>query len=186
MGKIKPYPLVKYICAVTVNDLKLWEKVQGELQALLSPIDLMSSWFPFIYTNYYTAEMGEHLQKRFVAFQMLRPAEALPSIKVATNIIEETISGGSQRSVNLDPGYVTAARLVLATTKDYSHRLYLGQGIFGDVHLRYRNKQFEPMEWTYPDYREPFARAFFVQVRDQYLQQLGEIGEQELWENTRR
>ncbi len=177
MGQVKAYPPVKYICAVTIADIHLWEKVQVQLENLLSPIDLMMDWFPFHYTDYYTPEMGSGLQKRMVAFQQLRPAEDLPEIKLATNLIEETLSGSPQRRVNLDPGYVTAARLVLATTKDYSHRLYLGKGIFGDVHLRYRHKRFEPMEWTYPDYREPFVIQFFEEVRIKYLRQLGETGE---------
>ena len=177
MGQVKAYPPVKYICAITIADTTLWEKVQVALEDLLSPIDLTTDWFPFTYTDYYTPEMGRGLQKRFVAFQLLRPAEDLPGIKLATNQIEETLSGTTQRRVNLDPGYVTAARLVLATTKDYSHRVYLQKGIFGDVHLRFRNKRFEPMEWTYPDYREPFSLRFFEEVRSRYLVQLGEIGE---------
>ncbi len=177
MGQVKPYPLVKYICAITIADKTLWEKVQVQLTDLLSPFDLMTDWFPFNYTEYYTPEMGPGLEKRLVSFRELSLAEHLPAIKLATNQIEEQLSLEGKRRVNLDPGYLTASRLVLATTKDYAHRVYLGQGIFGDVHLRFRGGQYEPLEWTYPDYREPFVRQFLKDVRDVYLTQLGEIEE---------
>ncbi len=177
MGRVKPYPLVKFICAITIADLSLWEKVQGSLQSLLSPFDLQTDWFPFHYTEYYTKEMGASLKKRLVSFRTLLPAENLPTLKLATNEIEQELSFEGKRKVNLDPGYLTASRLVLATTKDYAHRIYLGQGILGDIHLRFRKGQFEPLEWTYPDYREPFVRQFLKDVREIYLKQLGEIEE---------
>ncbi len=177
MGRVKPYPLVKFICAITIADPSLWEKVQGSLQSLLSPFDLQTDWFPFDYTEYYTKEMGASLKKRLVSFRTLLPAENLPTLKLATNEIEEELSFEGKRKVNLDPGYLTASRLVLATTKDYAHRIYLGQGILGDIHLRFHKGQFEPLEWTYPDYREPFVRQFLKDVREIYLNQLGEIEE---------
>ena len=77
-----------------------------------------------------------------------------------------------RRRVNLDPGYVDQAKLVLATTKDRQHRLYLGRGIYGEVTLRFTGGRFEPWEWTYPDYRTPEYRVFFETVRRRYRQQL--------------
>lgn len=109
-----------------------------------------------------------------VSFQALQMPDYLSEIKLATNYIERDFMEAGKRRVNLDPGYLTAAKLVLATTKDYSHRLYLGRGIFGDLHLRFEAGTFRPQPWTYPDYQEPFVLEFFNRVRETYLQQLSE------------
>jgi uncharacterized protein DUF4416 len=79
---------------------------------------------------------------------------------------------GRQRRINLDPGYIDLAKLVLATTKDQQHRLYLGQGIYAEVTLRFTGGRFVPWDWTYPDYRTAEYLAFFDAVRQRYRQQL--------------
>jgi len=175
MGRIRIYPPVKYICAVTVADSSIWEDVRSQLESLFSPIDRETDWYPFTHTDYYTPEMGKGLKKRMVSFTDLDMAEKLPDFKIATNEIEAQFQLQGKRRVNLDPGYICNAKLILATTKDYSHRIYLGRGIFGDVHLRFIKHQFQPNEWTYPDYREPFVIRFFEEVRARYLQQLAEL-----------
>ncbi len=174
MGRVKKYPPVKLIMGVTVRDAALWAQVQPQLEAQYSPVDLALDWYDFHHTRYYAEEMGEHLQKRFVSFRELIPAETLPNIKNATNRLETALAEGERRRINLDPGYLCLSKLVLATTKDYSHRVYLREGIFADIHLVYRGRQFQPQPWTYPDYREPFVRQFFEQVRAAYRVQLGE------------
>ena len=64
--------------------------------------------------------------------------------------------------MNLDPGYITPAKLVLASTKDHAHRLYLADGIYAEVTLAFRGKQWQPLEWTYPDYRRADFQEFFT------------------------
>jgi hypothetical protein len=76
--------------------------------------------------------------------------------------------------VNVDPGYVDRMKLVLATTKDASHRVYIGSGVHGDVELVYQCGTYAPLEWTYPDYREPATLDFFAKVRRDYLAELRE------------
>lgn len=174
MGKIQPHPPVKLIAAITINDVNLWPTVRERLETEFSPIDSFLDWYDFTHTTYYESEMGANLKKRMVSFQDLIAPEALPEIKVRTNQLEEAFAVEGRRRVNIDPGYVCSAKLVLATTKDYGHRLYLGQGIFGDVHLRYQRKTFQPQEWTYPDYREPQVIYFFEEVRKLYLTQLAD------------
>ncbi len=98
----------------------------------------------------------------------------MPEIKVKTNALEQEISGAGQRIVNIDPGYLNLSKVVLATTKDYSHRLYLGQGIFGDLHLVFINKTFQTQPWTYPDYKQPSVIEFFLKLRGAYRKKLGE------------
>ena len=172
MGKIRIYAPIKIVAALTTNPTVPIEEIAQKLEELLSPIDMRSPLFPFNFTDYYTAEMGSGLKKQFLSFKKLVHAETLPEIKIATNIIEDNYKNPDKRSVNIDPGYICAAKLILATTKDYDHRLYLSRGIFGDVHLRFRKGHFRVNEWTYPDYRQPEILNYFEMVRSLYLEQL--------------
>ncbi len=173
MGKIKAHPPVKYFAALTYHpDVPLEEACQ-QLSKLFSEVDLNSEEFRFSdFTSYYESEMGSDLRKKIISFRQLQPADELPELKQATNRLEEEFQADGRRRVNIDPGYVTAAKVVLATTKDYDHRLYLGGGIFGDLHMRYRSGRFHPSEWAYPDYRQPEIIDFFHQIRETYLNQL--------------
>ncbi len=176
MGIVKTHPPVKLICAVTVAPGITWSDVEASLMRTFGSMDHLMDWYDFHHTDYYQEEMGRGLKKRMLSFQALQLADYLAEIKLATNYLEREFLDGGRRRVNLDPGYLTAAKLVLATTKDYSHRIYLGRGIFGDLHLRFEGGRFRPQAWTYPDYREPFVLEFFNRVRQTYLQQLGEAG----------
>jgi hypothetical protein len=176
MGKIKPYPPVKLIAAVAISDIDLWAEFKEKLEALYSDIDIAMDWYDFHHTDYYLTEMGENLKKRMISFRELVLAEQLPDIKLATNQLEKEFAKGGKRRLNIDPGYICTPKLVLATTKDFSHRIYLKEGIFGDIHLKYQKGSFRPQEWTYPDYREPDVIRFFNQVREVYLEQMaGEV-----------
>lgn len=175
MGAVRKYPPVKLIAAVTLSDQSLWPSLQERLERLFSPVEHASPWYQFHHTDYYLAEMGEALRKRMVAFQDLVLAEQLPDFKLATNSLEQEYSRENRRRANIDPGYIAAPRLVLATTKDFSHRLYLGKGIFGDLHLKYIDGKFQPQDWTYPDYREEMVLSFFLEVRRNYMEQLASI-----------
>jgi hypothetical protein len=160
-------------------DAIAWSR--GELQDRYGPIRLQSPLFDFVETSYYDDEMGCGLKKRFFAFERLIGQSDLVSIKLATNEIERlaaqhsewaTPRSGVARPVNLDPGYLQLGKWVLATTKDQSHRLYLGHGIYGEVTLRYERGEFVPWPWTYPNYCREDYRAFFVAARSEYLQLL--------------
>ena len=81
----------------------------------------------------------------------------------------------SKRRINIDPGYISQAKLILATTKNYSHRIFIGKGIFGDVHMQFSNKSYRSQPWTYPDYKDEKNVTFFNNVRQRYLEQLSKI-----------
>ncbi len=121
------------------------------------------------YTDYYEEEMGEGVFRCFWAFNIPFPRGALAEAKLATNRIERALAREGKRTVNLDPGLLTAESLILATTKPYSHRIYLAKGIYGDLALTFREGGFKPMPWTYPDYGEDWARDFFRDVRRELL-----------------
>ena len=145
------------------------------------PIVLDSPAFDFVETHYYDGQMGQGLTKQFFAFERLIQVEALAGIKIATNAIEREFASQSEwaadktgvaRPVNLDPGYLNAGKWVLATTKDQAHRLYLGQGIYAEVTLRFERGEFVPWPWTYPNYRREDYRAFFRSARSEYMRLL--------------
>jgi hypothetical protein len=140
---------------------------------LFGPADLESDPISFDFTEYYRDEMGEDLLRQFVSFADLIDPGRLASTKIRTNALERELAaeetGRWKRRVNLDPGYLTAANVVLATTKDFAHRVYLGQGIYAEVTLNFRKDGVTHFEWTYPDYRSGAYDAFFLNVRRRYL-----------------
>jgi hypothetical protein len=175
MGTINKHLPVKLISGITYHSNFDIESVVTELEKLHSPIEIKSEVYNFSeFTSYYEQEMSDDLKKCFIAFIKLLVPEDLPAIKLSTNRLEEKYIVNQKRQVNIDPGYITQAKLVLATTKNYHHRIYIGQGIFGDVHLQYSNKSYQPQSWTYPDYQDEQNIRFFNTVRKRYLEQLAE------------
>jgi Domain of unknown function (DUF4416) len=167
---------VKLIMGLIIGSQAPLLAVRQQIEAAYGPIDLETDRLPFTAKRYYEGEMGPQLQRLFWSFAVLMAPETLARIKCDTNAVEQAFAQWHgqtwRRRVNLDPGYVDQAKLVLATTKDRQHRLYLGRGIYGEVTLRFTGGRFEPWEWTYPDYRTPEYRAFFETVRRRYRQQL--------------
>ena len=143
------------------------------------PIALSSVDFEFHHTKYYEPEMGPGLRKRFLCFQDLVASDCLPDVKNLTNALESELAASHRfaesRPLNLDPGLLQLGKFLLATTKDQSHRIYLRDGIYAEVTLRFRDGAFEAWPWTYADYREPgyheflsAARIFFRAELDKY------------------
>ena len=119
--------------------------------------------------------MGAETNKIFVSFKHLISVETLADIKIKTNEIEQQFLKNNRRTVNIDPGYLTQAKVVLATTKDYSHRIYLGKGIFADLHLSYQDKLYRSQLWTYPDYKQKHVIEFFCRLREHLRKQNAKI-----------
>ncbi len=151
------------------------EKVIGQLSDIYGPVDCFSPELFFDRTKYYAKEMGWPLHRRFITFEMLVPADQLVEIKLKTNEIEHQYSHEGKRGINIDPGYISAERLILATGKNYIHRVYLTKGIYADLTLIFKRGGFSPLEWTYPDYAVPEVIDFFNRVRGQYMEQLKEM-----------
>ena len=173
MGKIQKHLPVKLISAVTYHKKFDIHPIIKEMEDLYSSVDMKSEPYDFTkFTSYYGQEMGEGLLKIFVSFVDLFNPENLPSVKVTTNNLEDKYIINHKRQVNIDPGYITQAKLVLATTKNYNHRVYIGKGIFGDVHMHYGNSSYQTLPWTYPDYQDKSNVLFFNSVRKRYLEQL--------------
>lgn len=176
MGAINLPSPVKPFCAVLVAPGITLADIEQHLQQQFGAVALRSVPFPFTQTTYYEREMGAGLQRVYLSFDALISSAELIVMKHATNRLEAAWATASgDRRVNLDPGYLDLAKVVLASTKDHAHRLYLGAGIYAEITLRYSRKRFQAWEWTYPDYRLPATRAFFEQVRQQYRRQLAAL-----------
>ena len=148
------------------------------LERAFGPIGLAGAPFVFNQTSYYEATMGPDLKKQFFAFRDLVSPDSLPAIKLGTNALESELAGRhgypEPRPLNLDPGHLSLGKFLLATTKDQAHRVYLRDGIFAEVTLRYEAGGFEPWPWTYADYRQGCVRAFLQEARDYYRRRLRE------------
>jgi len=164
-----PSELVKLICGMIAADESLMRQAESRLEKLYGAIDLRSDIVPFDYTDYYKAEMGGNLLRAFVSFHDLIDPGQLAEIMISTNSLEETFAvesgSGRKRRINIDPGYVTPAKLVLATTKDFSHRIYLCDGIYAEVTLNFKKTGCSYFDWTYPDFKSGKYTPFLAEVR---------------------
>jgi hypothetical protein len=172
MGKTKEPLPAKLIASMFTASEEFLEEAQFRLVQEFGPIDYESGLLPFDHTAYYAAEFGENLKRRFVAFEELVHPGELAEIKLLTNALEMEWAVEGKRRINIDPGYVSHSKLVLATTKDHAHRIYLGQGIYAEVTLHFRNGTFRAWPWTYSDYASPPLVAIFNQIRGLYVKQL--------------
>ncbi len=176
MGTIStPQPVLRLVAIVSRYDEALaWSR--ETIETTFGPTALVSDPFAFDDTDYYAREMGEGLKKQFVvSAEPIDPGE-LVRLKHATNAWEteyaEANSHPEPRPLNLDPGYISLSKLVLASTKNHSHRIYLSQGIYAEVTLGYaRSTGWVAQQWTYPDYQRADFQAFFTKCRDDLRQQ---------------
>jgi len=168
-----PQP-VKLVMSLIMASEALLPRVLEDLRLHYGETDFVSPWMAFDFTDYYTAEMGRDLKRKITAFHRLIAPDTLPSVKHQTNQTEQKYTHQARRKVNIDPGYICGEHMILATTKAYAHRPYLGDGIYADLTLIYRKGSYRSLEWTYPDYRRPELVEMFNAIRRTYLLQLKE------------
>jgi len=173
MGKMKEPNPAKLFMSLIASDDTILDHGMEDLRIVFGEPDFISERILFNFTDYYTQEMGRDLFRRFITFESLISIPLLPDIKQKTNRLEEKYATAvGNRRINIDPGYVCLEHVILATTKGYTHRPYLREGIYADLTLVYRNKSFQPLEWTYPDYRQENIIRLFNQLRKKYLENL--------------
>lgn len=166
-----PVP-AKLVVGVFLKRRALLEPVAEALSVRFGALDLVGPWFDFDFTRYYRAEFGEPLYRRMLAFRDPVDQGGLAAVKGDTNAIEARFAQGGQRRVNIDPGYLVRERFVLASGKNFTHRIYLDSGIYADLTLVYCKGDFQPLPWTYPDYTRPEMLAFLHRVRRKYIADL--------------
>jgi hypothetical protein len=167
---------VKLISSLFSSEEALIQKIIPELETMFGPADWISKGLLFDRTRYYAREMGWPLFRRFVAFRDLISPDSIVDIKLKTQALEEECLLESKRQVNIDPGYISLERLVLATGKNYTHRIYLSKGIYADLTLIFHRGTFRTLEWTYPDYAAYEVIEYFNDIRKRYKDQLRGVG----------
>jgi hypothetical protein len=182
----EPQP-VKLVLSVLFTEEGDLPAVLAECNREFGPLDFVSEPLLFAYTDYYEKEMGSGLRRRIVSFRPLIPPEDLVEVKRRTNDLEgRHLNERKGRKVNIDPGILAASKFVLATGKDYTHRMYLGKGIYGDLTLMFRNGAFTALPWTYPDYGSEPLLGLLTLLRKAYLWQLKQKGQEGKRENGER
>ena len=173
MGKPKEPRPAKLFMSLIASDEDVFDRGITDLGKEFGEIDFVSDRFSFDFTDYYAKEMGSPLFRHFITFRNCVAMDHLPEVKLLTNHLEEkhTTSQGDRR-INMDPGYLCLGHIILGTTKGYSHRPYLRNGIYADLTLIYRDSSFHPLEWTYPDYGKTEVIGLFNEVRRRYLDDL--------------
>lgn len=173
LKETKPVKLIIGILAPDQNALKI---AAESLETEFGKIDLTSDVWPFNQTDYYKSQIGEHILRQFVSIEKLIDPGQLAKIKHKTNELEQKLAAqvalNVPRPVNLDPGIIEPSKLVLATTKNYSHRIYIGDKIYAEVTLIYDKGNWNTLPYTYPDYKQKCYFDFFEKVRRRLLEQL--------------
>lgn len=168
---------VKLMASLFSPEEEILEEVTLGLQSMHGPLDWISPPLLFDRTRYYESEMGWPLHRRFLSFKRLIRPEAIVDIKLQTNELEKSFLREGKRRVNIDPGYIALERLILATGKNYTHRIYLSKGIYADLTLVFHQGSFQTLAWTYRDYADPVVIGYFNKVRERYKNQLRGLSE---------
>lgn len=170
MGDILPHRPVLLVVAAFSRYGEALDWARQTTEAAWGPVALESERFAHEETRYYEASMGSGLLKTFFAFERLVDPAELIEFKRQANAWEDAYKASAEhpedRPLNLDPGYLTEAKLVLASTKDRDHRLYLGRGIYAENTLYYTRGGWQSRPWTYPDYQRADYHEFFRSCRD--------------------
>ena len=175
MAEVKPFAPAKLIIGIIFSQDAILARTEEAVTAVFGPVDLRSPAFPFDQTDYYDKQMGKGLRRLFLSFSRLVPPESLSDIKVRTNLLEEEMKKSFSREsrvVNIDPGTLTASALIMATAKDFAHRVPLRQGIYAHLELLFSRTAVKLLPWTYPDLRQEGYQSFFWDARQAYLRQL--------------
>ena len=162
--RIVPSP-GRLLVSVIYHDEKRFAEAASAVRERLGPTEKESEAFPFNFTEYYEKEMGSPLYRKFLVMDGLVARETLAASKLAAEELENRFSAGGKRTVNIDPGLLTEENFILATGKNYSHRIYLRDGVFADLTLLYRKGEFQPLPWTYPDLASDGIRKYLGTIR---------------------
>jgi hypothetical protein len=169
MGLPTPHPPVYIILAAFSRYEAALDWATEKVTATWGSIVLASPRFEFHETSYYEQTMGSGIRKQFLLCEQPRDPAELSAMKLLSNAWEDEYAALANmpepRPLNIDPGYITLGKLVLASTKDFAHRIYLGQGIYAEVTLHYRHHRWQHHDFTFPDYRRDDYQKFFSECR---------------------
>jgi hypothetical protein len=179
MAEIRTPLPVKLFVGVLTSIPDLAAQAEERLVSQFGPVDVRSDSFRFDLTSYYDEEMGNPIRRCFFSFSELIQGSAISEIKVKTNDLESVFASAVpsvKRPVNLDPGYVEQSKVVLASTKNFFHRILVSGGIYAEVTLHYQDGQWHSFPWTFPDFKSDRYHPFFSSMRKIYRAQLSQLG----------
>jgi hypothetical protein len=178
MWELKEPKPVKLIVGMLASDERCLAAAREAVIAALGPADLVSEAWTFDQTDYYVDEIGPKVLRQFVSFERLIDPGDLAAIKLRTNEIEQqlaaTLAMPYPRPVNLDPGVIEPSKLILASTKNFAHRIYIGMKMYAEVTLVFDKGQWRTLPYTFPDYYRPEYQEFLSRVRSRLVEQLRE------------
>jgi hypothetical protein len=175
MAEARPFAPVKLICGMIAGTESVFQNTEEALKRDFGPVDVVSESFPFNLTDYYEKQMGPSLLRKFLSFERLIKPDEMSGIKLRTNRMEaevREISQAESRIVNIDPGCLDGSSLVMATAKDFAHRIPLDKGIYAHLELLFGQDSVKTLEWTYPDFRSARYHTWLLMVRQRYFEQL--------------
>lgn len=171
MSARRGFQKAKFFCGLIFRPAAAAERAIDRLQDLLSQVDGRSAVIPFDQTDYYRAEMGEPLFRLFVSFRRLLDPQRLPGIKIAAMRLEEELADAGRRAVNIDPGYMSEANVIIATAKNHYHRVPLADGIYAHLEFVLKEGRIQPLPWTYPDFHSEAYLDFFRRLQQDLRRQ---------------
>jgi len=175
VGEVRPPQPVKLFIATLYEDPEVLVRLLPRLTERLGDIEWQSDPIPFTYTDYYR-DIGERLLRVFLVFRELVDPGILPEVKLFTNELEKSTADATHpRRINLDPGYFDGGKIVLATTKNFSHRVYIGRGIYAEATIKWEKGDFRPFPYTYPDYQSEAYRPVLRKIRELYRASLSAL-----------
>jgi len=176
MWEIREPKEVKLIIGILAADSSCLESAIQSIEETFGSVDLTSEIWPFTQTDYYKDQTGNNILRQFVSINELIEPGQIAEIKHQTNKIEQDLADKLKhqwpRPVNLDPGIIEPSKLVLATTKNFSHRIYIGRKMYAEVTLIYDKGKWKAFDYTFPDYKQQLYWDFFSKVRKRLLEQL--------------
>jgi hypothetical protein len=175
MAELLPFSPAKLIIGIIASQAAVFSRTEEAVAALYGPVDVRSEAFPFELTDYYSEQMGKGLLRQFLGFSKLVPPESLSDIKVRTNALEELLRESLARParvVNIDPGILTPSALIMATAKNFAHRVPLKDGVYAHLELLFSKDSVRLLPWTYPDFKQEGYQGFFLETRRVLLRQL--------------
>lgn len=176
MWQLKDPQPVKLIVGILAANHQCLHTAIDALSDKLGRLDFSSDVWPFDKTDYYNEQIGPRILRKFVTVEKLIEPGKLAKIKIQTNKIEQKLAKSLSlplpRPVNLDPGIIEPSKLILASTKNFSHRIYIGKKMYAEVTLIYDKGKWRHFEYTFPDYRQQCYFDFFSKVRERLVEQL--------------
>ncbi len=170
-----PLPGRAFLSVLSARQDEFWPALRPRLEQFLGGLDYESGPIPFSLTSYYDPELGTPITRRILSFGRPLPLDGLAEVKLATNSLEQEWAQDGRRLFNLDPGYLTQERLVLATGKNFTHRVYLSQGIWADLTLIFQRGDWVALPWTFPDYATPEVKTHLTRIREMYRDSLKHV-----------